>query len=170
MKKLKTSSGLTLMELLASLLVLTLLVTAMGTGMDAALGSWRDSLFHTNSAALEAIVNTTLGDLLRYARDIRHEVDGVVFTNGEYGVQTGSFAVSEDGMLQLQNGNTGQMIQLLNSGVYTGLKITDFQAVYVEPGRDGKRGGYFEITYTIQNSDASKVRFAETVVRVLNIG
>ena len=165
----KWNSGMTLMELLASLLVLTLLMTAMGTSMDAALDSYQDSLFQSNSSMLIGIVNTTLGDLLRYAQDIQISEEGIAFTNAELGVYNGRLTVSEDGTLQILD-LTGRTMDLLNAGVYAGLYIRDFAAVYVPPDTDGKRGGYFEILYTIENGDATKVRHAETVVRVLNAG
>ena len=159
---------MTLMELLASLLVLTMLTAAMAASMGAALESYEDSLFQSNSGILTGIVNTTLGDLLRYAGDVRQEGDGVVFTNAEYGVYNGTLALSEDGTLQILESATGQRRELLNSGVYTGLRIQSLTAVYVPPDTNGKRGGYFEILYTIASSDASKARHTETVVRVLN--
>ena len=166
MKKRKHSAGLTLLELLASLLVTTLLVAAMGTGMEAALGSYRDSRFATDSAALESIVNTTLGDILRHARNVQETGTGVQFTNGEYGVGNGRIR-AEDGRLQICDPQE-RVVEPVNSGVYGGLTIWDFEMRYVAPGREGKRGGYFKISYVIKNADATKEKQSRLVVRLLN--
>ena len=108
MKKLKSKSGMTLMEMMASLLILTLLVTAMGTGMDTAMNVYGDAMFESNSASLAGIVNTALSDVLRHAQDVKTKnldaneffVDatgaqvpnvGFVFTNLEYGVRDAYF-------------------------------------------------------------------------------
>lgn len=168
MKKLKRSAGLTLLELLASLLVTVLLVVAMGTGMDAALGSYRESLFASNSAALESIVNTALGDVLRHARNVEVCEEGIRFTNGEYGLGKGSILV-EEGRLRIFD-SRGCVVELANSGVYGGLEIGDFEMVYAAPGTEGKRGGYFRICYTIKSADGARERQSELVVRVLNPG
>lgn len=168
MKKLKQSAGLTLLELLASLLVTTLLVAAMGSGMEAALNSYRASQFATNSAALESIVNTTLGDILRHSRNVKISGNDVQFTNEEYGVANGSIR-AEEGRLRICDPQ-GNAMELANSGVYGGLKIEDFEMVYVVPGTEGSRGGYFQIAYTIRSADESQSRESKLVVRLLNSG
>lgn len=210
MKKLKSKSGMTLMEMMASLLILTLLVTAMGTGMDTAMNVYGDAMFESNSASLAGIVNTALSDVLRYAQDIRTKDTangetfqdaagnalgsnvGFVFTNIEYGVQDVYFQTKTGsdetrGILTLRSlrfdDQSGSIMEtaLVNAGAYPDLEITNFKAMYVEPGAacdiqltDGtpvhtSRGGYFYITYTIQNTmDTTKTRNVETIVRLLN--
>lgn len=206
MRKLRSRSGMTLVEVMVSLLILTLLVTVMGTGMETAVRVCSDSLFESHSASLAGIVNTALGDVLRYAQDIRTSDSGFtdasgarisragfVFTNLEYGVQDVYFftPVAEDGsctgILQLKSlhyvRDTDEIAvtDLVNSGAYPNLAITNFEAVYVAPGtiaeitlNDGtvvetSRGGYFYITYTIVSTiDNTKTREVETIARLLN--
>lgn len=192
MKKRNGKSGMTLLEMLVSLLILTLLVTAMGTGMELARKIYEDAVFESESAALAAIVNTALGDVLRYAENVHTPEDrdavgnpvgdtvGFVFTNTEYGLpdvyfQTGSGADKDGGILILRSLRLGegscsiQETPLVNSGAYPNLEITNFSATYVVPGSEGKRGGYFYITYTIRNCrDPAKIRQIETIVRLVN--
>lgn len=192
MRKLTSNSGMTLMEMLASLLILVLLVTAMGTGMDTAQEIYRASIFESDSASLAGIVNTALGDVLRYAENIRvpegmdaagNPVDegiGFVFTNTSYGVrdvyfQTKAGDDATGGILTLRSLRFGEgshsilETELVNAGAYPDLEITNFKIAYVEPGAEGKRGGYFYITYTIQNSENPiKTRDVETIVRRMN--
>ena len=191
MKKLQSKSGMTLLEMIVSLMILVLLVTAMGTGMDAAGKLFRDSIFESHSASLAGIVNTALGDVLRYAEDIRvpeekdaagnpvDEAVGFVFTNAAYGLhdvyfQTKTGADETAGILTLrslrfeaESHNILEMA-LVNDGAYPDLEITNFKATYVEPGSEEKRGGYFYITYTIRASgNPAKTRDVETIVRLL---
>lgn len=192
MNKLRKKCGMTLMEMLASLLVLTLLVTAMGTGMDSAGRIYREAAFASDSAALATIVNTALGDVLRYAEDIRvpeavdaagnpvDEAVGFVFSNQDYGLrdvyfQTKTGDDDTGGILTLRSlrleagSRSIQETALVNSGAYPNLEITNFTASYVAPGYAGKRGGYFTITYTIRNcTEPSQSREEKTVVRLLN--
>lgn len=192
MKKLQCRSGMTLMEMLASLLILTLLVTAMGTSMESTRRIYREAAFETDSAALASIVNTALGDVLRYAEDIRppeavdaagNPVDagvGFVFTNRDYGLhdvyfQTRTGDDDTGGILtlrslRLEEGTQRiQETELVNSGAYPNLEITNFTATYTKSGAEGKRGGYVYITYTIRNcTDPSQTRETESIVRLLN--
>lgn len=192
MNRRNPKSGMTLMEMLASLLILTLLVTAMGTGMEAARKVYRDAVFESDSAALAAIVNTALRDVLGYAENIRvpeeqdaagNPVDdgvGFVFTNTAYGLhdvyfQTRTRTDDTGGILILRSlrfDETSHSIQetpLVNQGAYPNLEITHFTVTYAEPGSEGKRGGCFSITYTIRNTaDPSQTRETETIVRLIN--
>lgn len=203
MNKLKNKKGMTLMEMMVSLVILVMLVVAMGTGMDSAMQIYGDATFESNSAALADIVNTSLGDLLRYAENIRtpaagsdfYTTDGIrlqnvgfVFTNKEYGVRDCYFYTGDDqasnsgeadsayiGDLQLKNLHNTSAINLVNSGAYPDLGISNFKITYVVPGYkavDGApaaRGGYFEVTYDILSlADDSKVRNVTTIVRLLN--
>lgn len=178
MKKLKTGSGMTLLEILVSLLILTLLVTAMGTGMNSAMRVYREARFESESAALAGIINTTLGDVLRYAEDIKAHSKGFIFTNVEYGARDVSLCVI-DGILCLDDRSS--QAALVNTGAYPDLEISLLQAVYIAPGaaetitlKDGttintKRGGFFYITYQIASTtDSTQIREVETVVRLLN--
>lgn len=189
MKKLKSKAGMTLMEVLVSLLIMVLLVVGMGTGMDAGMRVYRDAHFESSSASLAGIINTALGDVLRYSQDVKTpEGDEInapasafIFTNLEYGLRDVQFALSGTGMLQLQSTEANSSPSaLVNSGAYSGLKIADgsFSIQYYPgtgkittldgTGVDIEHGNVFYIRYKLQNSDETKSREVETVVRLMN--
>ncbi len=187
MRKLKHKSGFTLMEMLVSITVLVLLVMGIGTSMDSGLQVYKTSMFQSNSGTLSGIINTSLGDILRYAEDIKpleQAVDNIefVFTNPEFGVVDAYFSIDDaenaKGVLQLKQVNKETIVDLVNRGAYPDLEVTNFKITYVAPGseavkNDGTtttlRGGYFKVYYeihsTLNNQDIRKV---ETIVRLLN--
>lgn len=195
MKKMRSKKGFTLIEVMASLLITVLLVAGMSVGIDAGMRVYGESVFEADSAALSNILNTTLGDILRYADNVRRpernapyvsadgrffvdnadtqhpEVD-FVFTSMEYQVQDGYFPDpddSEDGYLQIANLRNGNIADIVNTGAYPELKVRDFEIVYTAPGEDGKEGGYFDISYVIESvSNADRTREVEYCVRLMN--
>lgn len=194
MKKMRTKAGFTLMELLVALLILVLLVMGIGVGMDAGLHIYREATFEADSATLAGILNTNLGDILRYSQNVRENPDtfrdaegntltkeevGFVFTNLEYGIQDAYFYTpilddnSSMGVLQMKNLKNLSVVELVNSGAYPNLVISNFKITYVAPGATVNgavvRGGYFNITYTIYNeNDTSLSRNVEYIVRLMN--
>lgn len=200
MKKLFNRSGFSLIEMMAALVILVLLVVAMGTGMTSGMRIYRDATFEADSGSMSGILNTSLGDILRYSENIRinqgtaanpsagfvdsdggyitKESVGFVFTNYEYGIQNAYFHLSqggdEEGILQMKSLNNAREPELVNTGAYPDLMITDFEIIYVPRGLNSEgspgRGGYFLINYVIASrSDASKTREVETVVRLMNV-
>ena len=100
---------------------------------------------------------------------------GFVFTNLEYGVVDAYFhtPMSSDGtikgVLQIRNLRNSNVIELVNTGAYPDLVISDFRITYTPAGEDGLRGGYFYISYTIFSEKHEGLkRDVETVVRLMN--
>lgn len=199
MKKLINRSGFTLIEIMAALLILVILVVAMGTCMNGGMKVYKDATFEADSGSMAGIINTSLGDILRYSENIRinqgtlsnpsagfvdsdggyitKESVGFVFTNFEYGVQNAYFYLSqtgeEEGILQIKSLNNDKKPELVNTGAYPNLRITDFDITYVPRGLNAEgypgRGGYFVIEYVITSvSDSTKTREVETIVRLMN--
>ena len=162
----KGCHGMTLMELLVSILILSLLTVALGTGMDAAMEVYNAARFETDSAALAGILDTALWDVVTFARDVRQGPEGLVFTNTDYGIQEGA-VFTREGLLYL--GREGQEMPLVNSGAYPDLMVTDVNARYLDTGiltlldgtqRAVTRGGIVYITYRIV-STGSPDRFQD---------
>lgn len=195
MTKLKSKAGMTLIEMMAALLIMVLLVVGMGTGMDAGMRVYRDSKFETDSAALADILNTSFGDLFRYAENVTAKTSlsaddqnklptgmEFVFTNPEYGILNGYFHLNTDtGAVQLMDLQSGTKKDLVNTGVYPNLEISDLDVLYAPPGVqelpiEGKpepvkvgRGGLFYVTYQIRSTvDTAKTKDVVTVVRQMN--
>lgn len=175
-KKLKSKSGLTLVEMMVSLMILVLLVVGMGPGMDVASRIYKDSTFESDSAMLARIVNNTMGDVLRYAESVDDDYDGkplpdgipFVFTSYDYRIQDGYFTVAEkinEGdryVIQMKNMRNGTVMDLVNRGAYPDLEITDLE-ITANTARN-----MFVIEYKISSmSDAGKVRDVDYVVRSL---
>lgn len=190
MKKLKNKAGFTLIELLVSLAIMVILVMGIGTGMDAGARVYKDSVFQSDSSSLEGILNTTLGDLLRYSENvIKNTGDPIpenkgnplpsnidfIFTSFDFGVKNAYFPdIDNTVKLRALHNFPGAKteVDLINTGAYPDLKITNFKATYFPlfvDDPDNKHGGYFEITYTIQSvQDAKLKRNVEYVVRLMN--
>ncbi len=64
--------GFSLIEMLVALMILVFLVLGIGVGMDAGSRIYRDASFETDSAALAGILNTSLGDILRYSTNTKY--------------------------------------------------------------------------------------------------
>lgn len=196
MKKLNNKGGFSLIEMMCALLIMVLLVMGMGVGMDAGSKIYRTAMFESESATLAGILNTSIGDILRYCTDIRETnttekmkygndvgipAEGAtptkyfVFTSLDYGIQDAYFYVPPHesgenmGPLQLKNTRNPNVVELVNTGAYPDLVISDFKITYTERYNPGIAGGYFEISYTIYSeSDSTKTREVETIVRALN--
>jgi len=194
MKKMRSKAGFTLMELLVSLLILVMLVMGIGVGMDAGMRIYQEATFEADSATLAGILNTNLGDILRYSQNVRENDDtfrdaegnilrksevGFVFTNLEYGIQDAYFHTpvlddnSSMGVLQMKNLKNLSVVELVNAGAYPNLVISNFRITYVAPGAtvggEVVRGGYFNITYTIFNETNTDLsRDVAYIVRMIN--
>ncbi len=193
MKKLAKKSGFTLIEMLATLLILVFLILGIGTGMDSAVRIYDEAKFEANSASMANIVNTSLGDILRYSDnltvvdpDVGYFVDSsntrvpdvdLVFTNYEYAVRDAYFSLkdgsnNDDGILRLRNLTNGTVVELVNTGAYPDMKIGDFHLVYTALGTDAAgntTGGYFTVTYKVYSlKDSNLTKDVQYIVRCMN--
>lgn len=177
MKKLKSKAGMTLVEMLVSLLILVFLVVGMGPGMETASRIYQDATFESDSAMLARIVNNAMGDILRYADRVDTTdqegnalPDGVpfVFTSYDYRIQDGYFYIptqagsGTNGILQMKNLRNGSIVDLVNTGAYPDLQLSDLTVYY-----DGD--SLFIISYTISSTaNPAKIRQIQHVVRLMN--
>lgn len=177
MKKLKSKAGMTLMEIMVSLLIMTLLVVGMGTGMNTGMRVYNDASFEAESASLAGILNTALGDMLRYAQVRTANADGTtpiknaagdsvdfVFTNLEYGVRDVSFSIvptpqTDDGgrtVLVMKSLDGTSTTDLINTGAYPDLSIKSFKSKYYPPASPGTT-----VTYTLTFGDGTSISTTE---------
>lgn len=196
MSKLKNNSGMTLVEMLCVLLILVILIMGMGSTMDAGTRIYQEAIFESDSATLAGILNTSMGDILRYSRDVKinegtvgnpengfvtsdgtyllPDQVGFVFSNWEYGILDAYFYTptaadgTSKGVLQMLNLRNANVVELVNTGAYPDLVISNLVVTYVEEG-PAIRGGYFEIEYDIfSEKHADFKRHVDTVVRLMN--
>ena len=207
MKKLMKKGGFSLIEMMCALLIMVLLIMAIDVGLKAGGTIYQDATFEAESGTLAGILNTSLGDILRYSIDVREttaterekygndvgipEAGGTgkyyVFTSLDYGIQDAYFYVpfhengTNMGVLQMKNTRNPNVVELVNTGAYPNLVVSDFHITYspreTEENEDLNnvndidvvQGGYFEISYQIISElDSSKTRMVETIVRVMN--
>lgn len=186
MKKMANKKGFTLIELLVTLLILVLLMVAMGTGMSTAVKVYHESVFHSNSAALASMLNTTLEDMLRYSTEIitpkadgedagkfviganKFDANGIpfLFTNGEYSAQYAYLVLNdeEDGNpVQIRNMIGGRTRDVLNKGAYPSLTVTNLVITYDEAA------ALFHVSYCVESTAGDmEPQLVSTVIRVLN--
>lgn len=172
--KVSGKAGMTLIEMLASLLIMVLLAVGMNTGMAAGLRVYQESQEATNRTMLASSINTKLTDILRYAEvktiKAADNKEIYVFTNLEYGLWDVAFAPDANGIVQVyfydKDGKIVKETPLINSASYSGFKVSNDFAV--EPYEDNK-GIYFTISYMLINtSDNSSSDPITAVVRVMN--
>lgn len=203
MSKLKNNSGMTLIEMLCALLILVIMIVGMGSTMDAGTRIYQEAIFESDSATLAGILNTAMGDILRYSRDIElnNKVDdqdnpqyfvsadgsyltpdqvGFVFSNWEYGILDAYFHTpvyadgTSKGVLQMLNLRNSEVVELVNTGAYPDLVISNLVVTYVEEGAASPtggtlRGGYFTVSYDIFSEKHTDLkRHVETVIRLMN--
>ncbi len=192
MKKLKSKKGMTLVEMLATLVILVFLVVGVGTCMSSAIRIYDKATFEADSATLAGIVNTTLSDMLRFSK-VRNDgnyinYDGTkisdttfVFTSKEYGITDAYFIISQNedrtnGVIQLGTLRNSETRELINTGAYPDIIIdyATFQIDYVDEGEHTEEGtelraGYFDISYEIHSAkDSGMTKKIDHVVRVMN--
>ena len=204
MKKFRNNSGFTLIEMLAVVLILVVLTMGIGKTMDAGMQIYRDATFESDSGTLAGILNTSLGDILRYSTELRINTAtadnpnaaggfldstgtillkddvGFVFTSYEYGIRDAYFytQVMADntsmGVLQMRNLKNADVVELVNTGAYPDLAVTNFVITYVpeeavDNNGNSLRGGYFEISYDIISESNNQLkRNVKTVIRLMN--
>lgn len=189
MRKLANRGGFSLIEMMVTLVILVCLVIGIGVGMDAGGNIYRVAVFESDSAALSGILNTSLGDILRYSETVEVNSDRLysysgdaldytevpfVFTSYDYGIQRAYFTTeTTTGILQMKNLKNDRVVELINTGSYPDLKIKEFKVKYYPEGTNEAggtgRGGYFKITYKIVSAtDDSMERSVEFVVRMMN--
>lgn len=196
MTKHRKNGGFTLIEMICTLLILVILVMGIGVGMDAGMRIYRDATFESESGTLSGILNTSLGDILRYSIDVRettvtdrqkygndvgipHVEDPTkhyVFTSLDYGIQDAYFYIPPHisggymGPVQMKSmRKDGYIVELVNTGAYPDLVVSDFEITYSPRVAPGIQGGYFEISYMISSeTDPTKTRSVETIVRLMN--
>ena len=167
MKKLKQRAGFTLIETMMALMILVLMVVGMQALISSSVRIYSDAIFESDSASLSGILNTTMGDVLRYSEEVTaNPADGSYrFTNYSYGVKDGYFFIDDTdnkGTVQLKNDHNSNIKELVTTGSYPHLEISEFQIV-------PESENCFRIEYKILDKENSRhSRDVKYAVRVLN--
>ena len=194
MKKLKNNAGFSLIEMLLAIAVLVLLIVGMQSGLDAGVHAYGESMFESNSAALAGILNSAIGDVLRYAEDIV-DYDTVpegapagadkvnfYFTNYEYGVRDAYLkldtydAGSENIIFKIAGWKEVYETSLVTTGAYPDLTVQPVDdrtplVRFVPSDGDATNGpeNYFNVKYKIVDMrDASRTKEVTATIRLMN--
>jgi len=137
-KKLRSTQGFTLMETLASLVILALMGSLLGGGISSSVRIYRQSTALSESDTLSSTLFEAISDELRFATDIT-TADGNLdtYTSLRYGSGT-RFSNGPDGRIQIN----GQ--DLVSQPTYTGLNAS---AII------GYSSGLFHVSLSVTDPD-----------------
>jgi len=157
-RKLRDSGGVTLIETLCAVVILTLLGLLLNTGLQMAVKSYHDMTAESETQLLLNTLTNALSDKLRYSTVTRRS--------------DGTFA-SSIGEITLDGGTEGQVLvngkSLLPDGAYgNGRYIvkgvaTGGVAFYLGPDRN-----CYQLTLTVKEASGNISAGAELTVRCLN--
>ena len=160
MKKSRTKDGFTLVELLATLLIVSLLGIIVTTGTSAAIRIYNESLDVSESGRLTNILTTALSDRLRWAHSPLTDSNGTVlsFTDDEGG--SGSLlALDGNGMFTL-NGVSFLPPEVYVRGLKAALHSGSSLLTYTD--------GVFTVDFDIQNNAGTIIKQITLKVKCIN--
>jgi len=166
MKKLKKKKGFTLIEMLACTVTLLLIALICTTGTNLALRSYEESVLESNIQNLEATIDLYIGDILRYATDVK-PYDGTdeveELTNASYQIYKGMIEINQDGHLVCTSiHNNGKKTLLVGKNTYAEmLYIESFELHYDAATK------LFEGNYVIGNTLNETKRTCEFAYRMV---
>ena len=190
MMKKRRNSGFTLIEMLVVVVIVVLLGIGIGTGVDAGVRAYKSSVFESNSAILSDILNTTIGDALRYSENVEYTAENerdFKFTSYDYGVKKAVFAVVDGDNQRIEDGSAGYVAMLgqgdssdqapvlmINEGAYAknllvkDLKITahpvkEIASTALASGGTAAVGFYFDVEYTIISTENDELSHTYTL-------
>jgi len=162
----RSKQGFTLVEMLATTLIILLLSGAIAVGIATSSQVYTDSSFTSESGLLASTLNTALSDLLRYAEA---DPDGKtaksngtpLFTNPDYGVTNG-YLLIQDGKFYLRpsSGGSAEPAALVSAGSYADMQVKNLTLTYSD--------GIFSGSYTIVGKDAALTKQVTFEDRALN--
>lgn len=157
-RKLQSRSGMTLVEMVAAVGVLSLLSLMLHTGLFMAQDSYHKMLGKSESQLLLSTLSDLLSHELRYARDVVTREGGVLerYTSINYGRNT-ALSLNDEGQI-VANGHPMLSTGAYGNGAY---RITDYSITY------DASAGLFHIQLQVSGSSliSDEITFS---VRCLN--
>ncbi len=128
-KKLRSSRGMTLTELLMALLIVSLIGVALTVGVNSAVKVYRDSTQLYESETLCGTILTCLEDEFRFSRNIRVEGTAVRFDSRSFGSGV-QVLVNGDGKILIGESEPAGYPLLGNASYTSGLKVLKSEIAY----------------------------------------
>lgn len=156
MKKLRNQNGLTLTEMLCTVIIVLLFSSLVAVGANAAVRSFRISMADSQAQELCSTLTTAISDKLRYCTV---ETDAVFIQGVGYvkGPADEIFTVNDSGQVYLGEN------KLLGAYAYPeGLKVKDFSVEYNDTER------VFTVQFQIKDRRDTKLAEANFQVKQIN--
>lgn len=156
MKKLRNQNGLTLTEMLCTVIIVLLFSSLVAVGANAAVRSFRISMADSQAQELCSTLTTAISDKLRYCTV---ETDAVFIQGVGYvkGPADEIFTVNDSGQVYLGEN------KLLGAYAYPeGLKVKDFSVEYNDTER------VFTVQFQIKDRRDTKLAEANFQVKHIN--
>lgn len=121
MSRLKSSRGMTFMELLCAVLILMMSTALVLVGVNLALTTYRANMEASEAQVLYSTLTTVISDKLRYCGTVETAEDGTITQIFAQGIGTGSgeaFQLTEDGKVML-GGKSHAGLRCLPTGPYS---------------------------------------------------
>lgn len=160
MKKLRNQKGLTMVEMLATVVIVLLFSGLLAVGADAGVRSFRTSMADSQAQELCSTLTTALSDKLRYCT-VDTARQKIFFQDLGYVEYTGDnpmsvFAVNRDGQLELNKK------RFLGKAAYPeGLKIGDGFSIKF-------KDNIFTVSFQIINREGTAMASADFQVKRIN--
>ena len=171
-KKIKGNSGLTVVEMLAAVAVLTLLLMMLGTGMQMAMNSYRKVIAQSEVDLLLSTAVDALADELRYARDVVVGNDNKLksYTSDSYGKETYLYLDSSGRIMAKGTVEDGQKEwRVLSTGAYGSGAIVTYTKYEVKDMKIEYKDNIFSIYLKVGTADSRNISADTSVtVRCLN--
>ena len=155
MKKLRNQNGLTLTEMLCTVIIVLLFSSLVAVGANAAVRSFRISMADSQAQELCSTLTTAVSDKLRYCTV---EADNTVFIQGVGYVYRSAdkiFTVNDRGQVYLGEN------KFLGAYAYPeGLKVQEFSVIYEE--------NVFTVQFQIKDRRDTKLAEAYFQVKQIN--
>ena len=156
MKKLRNQNGLTLTEMLCTVIIVLLFSSLVAVGANAAVRSFRISMADSQAQELCSTLTTAISDKLRYCTV---EADNTVFIQGVGYVKgpAKDIFTADSGQVYLREN------KLLGAYAYPeGLKVKDFSVEYNDTER------VFTVKFQIEDRQDTKLAEANFQVKQIN--
>lgn len=162
-KKLKSSGGLTLVEMLCAVIILILLSLMLNTGLHMAMKSYRDITAESETQLLLCTLADAISGELRYAQDVTaDDADGSLISyNGV------SFTLGTDHQLYIAD-SAGGMKRLLPAGAYRHGKYALPELPEITYIKTPNGNCYFTVKLKVKDTEGDISADAELTVRCLN--
>ena len=157
MKKLRNQKGLTMVEMLATVLIVLLFSGLLAVGADAGVRSFRTSMADAQAQELCSTLTTALSDKLRYCT-VENDPNRIFFQDVGYvdGTIGDIFSVNDDGQLELNKK------RFLGKAAYPqGLKINSFSINFAD--------NTFTVKFQIVNREGIAMASADFQVKRINL-